>query len=76
MGWSNIHAGPIYTCFAFVPTGTEYRYSTHAWTLASAVVEGASGKDFKLLMRNLLKDLGMNNTYIEEAKIIVYNRAR
>jgi CubicO group peptidase (beta-lactamase class C family) len=33
------------------PPGTKYGYSTHAFTLAVAAVEGAAGKDFVALLR-------------------------
>ncbi len=43
--------------------GTEYRYSTHAYTLLSAVIEGASGEPFLSYMeRVVFQPLGMNNT--------------
>jgi len=56
--------------------GSEYLYSTHNWTLVSAVVEGASGKKFPQLMKELFKDLGLMNTYLDEAMPIIQNRAR
>ncbi len=43
--------------------GTEYRYSTHAYTLLSAVIEGAAGESFLSYMeRAIFQPLGMNHT--------------
>ncbi|XP_053318043.1 serine beta-lactamase-like protein LACTB, mitochondrial [Spea bombifrons] len=60
---------------AFKP-GTHFLYSTHAWTLLSAVVERASGQKFLDFMLQMFKDLGMKNTLPEEHEPIIYNRAR
>ncbi|KAM9311255.1 serine beta-lactamase-like protein LACTB, mitochondrial [Gastrophryne carolinensis] len=56
--------------------GTQFLYSTHAWTLLSAVVERASGRKFLDYMTQMFRDLGMNNTVPEEHEPIIYNRAR
>ena len=56
--------------------GTSYLYTTHGWTLLSAVIEGASGEDFLLFMKKLFKELGMENTCAELNNRIIYNRAR
>lgn len=56
--------------------GSQFLYSTHAWTLLSAVVERASGRRFLDYMQQMFKDLGMTNTLPEEHEPIVYNRAR
>lgn len=56
--------------------GTQFLYSTHAWTLLSAVVERASGKKFVDYMMQMFRDLGMKNTVAEEHESIIYNRAR
>lgn len=43
--------------------GTSYRYSTHGYTLLSAVLEGASGKPFlQLLNQSVLEPLKMSAT--------------
>jgi len=57
-------------------TGTEYLYTTHGWTLISAVVEATAKKKFPVIMRNLFMDLGMDNTYLDETNTLIYNRAR
>ncbi|XP_044135740.1 serine beta-lactamase-like protein LACTB, mitochondrial [Bufo gargarizans] len=56
--------------------GSQFLYSTHAWTLLSAVVERASGRKFLEYMQQMFKDLGMRNTLPEEHEPIIYNRAR
>ncbi|KAL9982159.1 hypothetical protein ACROYT_G010969 [Oculina patagonica] len=56
--------------------GTSYLYTTHGWTLLSAVIEGASSQDFLSFMKKLFKDLGMENTCAEFNDRIIHNRAR
>ncbi|XP_072258184.1 serine beta-lactamase-like protein LACTB, mitochondrial [Pyxicephalus adspersus] len=56
--------------------GTQFLYSTHAWTLLSAVVERASGKKFLDYMMQMFRDLDMKNTVPEEHETLIYNRAR
>lgn len=56
--------------------GTSFLYTTHGWTLLSAVVESISGQDFLLFMKKLFKDLGMENTCAEFNDTIIMNRAR
>ncbi|KAG8440211.1 hypothetical protein GDO86_006122 [Hymenochirus boettgeri] len=55
--------------------GTHFLYSTHAWTLLSAVVERASGQKFLEYMRQMFRDMGMKDTVAEEHEPIIYNRA-
>lgn len=56
--------------------GTGFNYTTHGFTLLSAVLEGATNKKFTVLLEDLLKDLGLSNTYIEDREKIRYNLAR
>nr|XP_005987831.1 PREDICTED: serine beta-lactamase-like protein LACTB, mitochondrial [Latimeria chalumnae] len=56
--------------------GSQFLYSTHAWTLLSAVVERASGEKFLDFMKRLFRDLGMLKTFPDENEPIIYNRAR
>lgn len=56
--------------------GTEFLYSSHAWTLLSAVVEGASGRKFTDVMRGIFRDLGLQNTYLDEDQPIIPHRSR
>ncbi|XP_043933758.1 serine beta-lactamase-like protein LACTB, mitochondrial [Protopterus annectens] len=56
--------------------GTQFLYSTFAWTLLSAVVERASGQKFLDYMKKMFYELGMLRTVPEENEPIIYNRAR
>ncbi|XP_076065583.1 serine beta-lactamase-like protein LACTB, mitochondrial [Oratosquilla oratoria] len=60
----------------FFKPGTGYLYTTHGWTLISAVVEGAAEKPFTEVMCKLFHDLGLNNTYLDQHRPIIFNRAR
>lgn len=39
------------------PPGSEYRYSTHAYTLAGVVLERVSGNDFRTTIRSMLSSI-------------------
>ena len=56
--------------------GTSYLYTTHGWTLLSAVIEGASSQDFLLFMKKMFRNLGMENTWPELSDKIIQHRAR
>ncbi|XP_030044133.1 serine beta-lactamase-like protein LACTB, mitochondrial isoform X1 [Microcaecilia unicolor] len=56
--------------------GSQFLYSTHAWTLVSAVVERASERKFVDYMKEMFHDLGMDATIQEEHEPLIYNRAR
>ncbi|XP_036431983.1 serine beta-lactamase-like protein LACTB, mitochondrial [Colossoma macropomum] len=56
--------------------GTTFLYSTHAFTLLSAVLERAAGQRFLDLMQKLFRELGMLNTVPDENDPIIYNRSR
>uniref|UniRef100_UPI00398E6C42 serine beta-lactamase-like protein LACTB, mitochondrial n=1 Tax=Pristiophorus japonicus TaxID=55135 RepID=UPI00398E6C42 len=56
--------------------GSQFLYSTHAWTLLSAVVERVSEQNFLQLMTKLFRDLDMLRTVPDEYEPIIYNRAR
>ena len=56
--------------------GSEFLYTTHGWTLVSAVVEAAAGQPFPILVKQLFQDLGMKASYLDENDPIIYNRAR
>lgn len=56
--------------------GTTFLYSTHAFTLLSAVLERAAGMRFLDLMMNMFRELGMLNTVPDENDPIIYNRSR
>ncbi|KAG7280054.1 hypothetical protein CRUP_030510 [Coryphaenoides rupestris] len=56
--------------------GSTFLYSTHAFTLLSAVVERAAGQGFVDHMKNLFHELGMVHTVPEENEPIIYHRSR
>ncbi|XP_077067226.1 serine beta-lactamase-like protein LACTB, mitochondrial isoform X2 [Siphateles boraxobius] len=56
--------------------GSTFLYSTHAYTLLSAVVERAAGQRFLDHMMKMFRELGMPNTVPDENDPIIYNRSR
>ncbi|XP_046890112.1 serine beta-lactamase-like protein LACTB, mitochondrial isoform X1 [Hypomesus transpacificus] len=64
-----------YDPLVFKP-GTTFLYSTHAFTLLSAVVERAAGQRFLDHMMKMFRELGMLNTVPDENDPIIYNRSR
>lgn len=57
--------------------GTEYSYSSYAWNLISAVVEGASGEDFLSYMDRVVFDpLGMDRTVADWNGPVIPDRTR
>ena len=59
------------------PPGTKYAYSSYAWNLISAVIEGASGQDFLEYMdENVFGPIGMKHTTADHVGRIILNRTR
>ncbi|KAK2867400.1 hypothetical protein Q8A67_025517 [Cirrhinus molitorella] len=56
--------------------GSTFLYSTHAYTLLSAVVERVAGQRFLDHMMRMFRELGMLNTVPDENDPIIYNRSR
>jgi len=56
--------------------GSEFLYSSHAFTVISAVAEATSGRNFPTLLRELCSDLGMQHTVLDENDKLIYNRSR
>lgn len=56
--------------------GTTYLYSTHAFTLLSAVVERAAGQPFVEYMSAMFREVGMLHTVPELNEPIIYHRSR
>ena len=56
--------------------GSSYLYTTYGWTLVSAVVEGATGKEFPVIMKQLFTDLGLERTQLELDAPLIYGRSR
>ena len=44
--------------------GTNFYYSTHAYTLLSALIQKAANIEFKQLLNELFKFLDMNESYL------------
>ena len=64
-------------CVSHSLEGAEYNYSTHGWTLISAVIEKVSNKKFLDYMRDhVFMPLGMSSTGGEFHQPLVYSRAR
>ncbi|KAK4321605.1 hypothetical protein Pmani_007607 [Petrolisthes manimaculis] len=59
----------------FFKPGTRYMYTTHGWTVVSAVVEAVVGKPFTYVAAKLFWDLGLDHTYLDKNDPIIYNRA-
>ncbi|XP_062404244.1 serine beta-lactamase-like protein LACTB, mitochondrial isoform X2 [Sardina pilchardus] len=56
--------------------GTTFLYSTHAFSLLSAVVERVAGERFLDHMAKMFRELGMLNTVPDENDPIIYHRSR
>lgn len=58
--------------------GQGHSYSTHAWTLVSAAVEGADGaRDFKQIMKEeVFIPLAMKDSSFDESETLIPNRQR
>lgn len=56
--------------------GKEFNYTTHGFTLLSAVIEAVSGETFENRMKRTFNQLGMDNTFLDENEPIIPNRAR
>jgi len=56
--------------------GTAFHYTTHGFTLLAAVIESVTGEKFDQFMKKQFKVLGLNNTYLDDAETLIYNRAR
>ncbi|GMT23678.1 hypothetical protein PFISCL1PPCAC_14975, partial [Pristionchus fissidentatus] len=53
-----------------------FSYTTHGFTLVSAVCEKSSGKKFESLLDDLFRRLGMRNTRLDRNSPIIPNRAK
>uniref|UniRef100_A0A914VYR3 Beta-lactamase-related domain-containing protein n=1 Tax=Plectus sambesii TaxID=2011161 RepID=A0A914VYR3_9BILA len=57
--------------------GSKYGYTTHGFTLLSAVLEGAAdGKAFEKQIKELTKELGMHDTQLDLNLPLIANRSR
>ena len=60
----------------FYVLGSSFLYTTHGWTLVSAVVEAVSNQAFSKVMLDFFHVMGLKHTYLDESEPLVYNRAR
>src|SRR6266513_4118909 len=59
------------------PPGTRFSYSSSAWNLVSAVVEGASGEDFlRYLAAHVFRPLGLTHTAPDRADSLIPGRTQ
>lgn len=56
--------------------GSKYFYTTHGWTLISAVIEKITGTKFEKHAKRMFQYWGLQNTYLDEHEPIIMNRAR
>merc|ERR1719481_2474962 len=56
--------------------GSEFHYTTHGYTLLAKVIENVVGEPFEKYMQKQFAILGLNNTYLDKAEPIIYNRAK
>ncbi|XP_021921072.1 serine beta-lactamase-like protein LACTB, mitochondrial isoform X2 [Zootermopsis nevadensis] len=56
--------------------GTSFLYTTHGWTLISAVVEAVASEPFTEVMRKFFQVMGLKYTYLDEPEPLIYNRSR
>ena len=57
--------------------GSRYQYSSYAWNLLSAVIEGASGDDFLEQMQSrVFEELDLRNTVADQNQLIIMDRVR
>ena len=56
--------------------GTKFHYTTHGFTLLSAVIESVTGQKFEEYIKTVFKDLGLSNTCLDENDTIIYNRSK
>lgn len=66
----------ISVLLSLFPVGSTFLYSTHAFTLLSAVMERAAERRFLDLMMSMFHELGMLNTVPDENDPLVYHRSR
>ena len=56
--------------------GSKFHYTTHGFSLLSAVIESVTGQTFEEYIKTIFKDLGLINTCLDENEPIIYNRSR
>lgn len=56
--------------------GTKFLYTTHGWTLVSAILESVIKEPFPKYMKSFFHELGLHHTYLDENAPIIYNRSQ
>ena len=56
--------------------GSDYEYSSLAYSLVSRIIEEASGKDYITYMEKICNDLSMHHTKVDLNDPVIYKRAR
>ena len=56
--------------------GSEFHYTTHGYTVLSAVIEAAAKEPFVKHIKKMFKTLGLNNTYVDENEPLIPYRAK
>lgn len=56
--------------------GTNYEYSSLAYSLVSRIIEERSGKSYVAYMNQVCGELGMPNTFVDLNNPIVLNRSK
>ncbi|XP_062586087.1 serine beta-lactamase-like protein LACTB, mitochondrial [Saccostrea cucullata] len=56
--------------------GSKFLYTTHGWTLISAVLEAVTKEPYEKHIIKMVKELGMDNTFLDEHSPLIYNRGR
>ena len=56
--------------------GTDYEYSSLAYSLVSRIIEEASGQDYVTYMKDVCRRLGMKKTCVDLNNPIISNRGR
>ncbi|XP_043226002.1 serine beta-lactamase-like protein LACTB, mitochondrial isoform X2 [Amphibalanus amphitrite] len=56
--------------------GSDFHYSTHGYTLISAVLEAATGARFRDQLRRMFYAMDLRSTYVDENDTIIRNRSR
>ncbi|XP_061184109.1 serine beta-lactamase-like protein LACTB, mitochondrial isoform X1 [Saccostrea echinata] len=56
--------------------GSKFLYTTHGWTLISAVLEAVTKEPFEKHIIKMVRELGMENTFLDEHSPLIYNRGR
>ncbi|XP_066925452.1 serine beta-lactamase-like protein LACTB, mitochondrial [Clytia hemisphaerica] len=56
--------------------GTDYEYSSLAYSLVSRIIEETSGQDYVTYMKDVCRRLGMKNTCVDLNNPIIPNRGR